>query len=37
LEIQGDWTKSIWKEVQVKLAGVVSAETTESQTETVDA
>ncbi len=25
LEVQGDWTKSIWKEVQVKLAGVPSA------------
>jgi len=25
LEIQGDWTKSVWKEVQVKLAGVASS------------
>lgn len=26
LEVQGDWTKAGWKEVQVKLAGVSSAE-----------
>jgi hypothetical protein len=33
LEVQGDWTKAAWKEVQVKLAGIASenkeAETTE--------
>jgi hypothetical protein len=37
LDIQGDWTKAIWKEVQVKLAGVGSSEVKESETETADA
>lgn len=35
LEIQGDWTKSVWKEVQVKLAGVtVPAEAENTAAET---
>jgi hypothetical protein len=32
LEIQGDWTKSAWKEVQVKLAGVESADVSQEST-----
>jgi hypothetical protein len=37
LEIQGDWTKAAWKEVQVKLAGVPSENKETEITETVNA
>jgi hypothetical protein len=38
LEIQGDWTKSVWKEVQVKLAGMSSSEPDKVEsTETLNA
>jgi hypothetical protein len=35
IELQGDWTKSVWKEVQVKLAGVATAPTEQNVIEEV--